>query len=159
MLGIYRACIELALSEGRTSVCYGEECSASVALYSTVPRHPVSMSFTEAGSYVGFLPMEIGSDGLVDFASLRRICDEFISLCKKGQVLSARAVTECPRNTLSKMSGTLCARLDEKGKVLEDISCKGIVFETREKDSSRIIGRVAFTAENRPENEQNDANC
>lgn len=159
ILGIYRVCVELAISEGYTNVTYGNTRRASTALYATAPRVPISAHFARMGSNICFLPLGTGSDGLVDFASLRRITDTFIGLYKSGKVISARPVTSSIAQTLDTMRTDLCASLSENGKAIASIPCRGILFETADKDPTDVIGNVIEIAKNIDTKDQNNAIC
>lgn len=142
ILGVYRAGVELAVSEGLTEVRYKDGRSLSGVLYASAPRRPLSAEFTGAGNFVGFLPLEIGEDGMVDFVSLRRICDRFTALCLAGRVYSARAVVSEPSAVITEMSHRVTAELTDNGQIIANTPCRGILFETELSDIDEIIGRT-----------------
>ncbi|MBQ8849368.1 MAG: hypothetical protein IJ011_03425 [Clostridia bacterium] len=142
ILGVYRVCVELALSEGVTDVRYGERTALTSALYATAPRSDISAKFVKSGSRLVFLALGTGADGLVDFGALRRTCDSFTELCKKCKVLSASAVTTRISDSIEKMGGEFTAALSENGKLIADTPCRGILIETDDGSLSDVIGEV-----------------
>ena len=158
ILGAYRVGVELAFSDGLTETSYKTERKLTSVLYASAPRTPVAASLTTDGSYVGFLPLEKSDDGLVDFASLRRVCDRFCELKLKGKILSARAVTDEPSATVKKMENGFKVTFTENGKLAANTPCKGILFETADRGLEGIIGQTENPAADPDETAEN-ANC
>lgn len=142
ILGVYRVGVELALMDGRTDVRYTDRRRLGCALYATAPRTDMRSRFVSEDSYIGFLPIESRGDGLVDFGSLRRVCDEFIRLVRRGAVLSARAVTKSPIEAIGTMEGDMVAELSENGEIIARTPCKGILVESSVSLKNNAIGRL-----------------
>ena len=145
ILGVYRVGVELALMDGHTEVRYTDRRRLGCALYASASRTDMRSRFVSEDSYVGFLPLESRGDGLVDMASLRRVCDEFIKLVRRGAVLSARAVTKAPIETIGDMEGDMVAELSENGRIIAKTPCKGILFESSINLKNNAIGRLKRT--------------
>ncbi len=158
ILGAYRVGVELAFSEGMTETSYKNERKLTSVLYASAPRTPVAAALTTEGSYIGFLPLEKSDDGLVDFDSLRRVCDSFCELKIKGKILSARAVTDEPSKTVKVMEKELQVALTENGKLVANTPCRGILFETADESIEGIIGRTE-KPESNADKAAEDANC
>ena len=146
ILGAYRVGVELAVSEGYTEVRYGDRRRLSCALYASEPRQPVSAKAV-GGNSLCFLALDVGEDGLVDFASLRRICDRFIALGKAGRIVSARAVLNEPSAVIAEMAGSVGVELTDNGQIIANTPSRGILFETTALDIDEIIGRTVISEE------------
>lgn len=93
-LGAYRVGMELATPVGEASVIYAENGSSLFCTaYAVKPRIYTADSAESAEGEVYFMPVAKGNDGLIDFSDLRRVCDRFAALYKKGRVIRASAVT------------------------------------------------------------------
>ncbi len=142
ILGAYRVGIELAFSEGMTKLIYKKRRALLSVLYAQKPRISIEGTFVNDGSYLAFLSLGRGSDGMVDFSELRRVCDSFTELCKKGRVLSATAVIGSLSDAVGSMGGKLHAELFEGTEYAADAKCKGLLFETDCHEGLNIIGKV-----------------
>lgn len=143
ILGLYRVTMELASPTSYSDIRYtakdrGMLCSA----YAMRPKETVGRSFTSAGNKICLLSIAESSDGSVSFNELRRVCDKFYDLVRKGLVLSSVAVTGSATDALDSMSGELTYTLSEGSDYLKDGSFKGILFEVSDAKKLRSVAEV-----------------
>ena len=146
ILGTYRAAMELAIPTSYSNVRYTDNkrgilCTA----YAMPSKYTVGRCFKEEDHKVCFLGVTNDYDGFIDYKDLRRVCDYFFDLCKRGIVVSARPVTGKATDALDKMCGTLGYKLYPDNDYFYKLNYHGFVFEVIDSYKLHDIGDIVKT--------------
>jgi hypothetical protein len=148
ILGAYRPAIELASPCAFTSVSYaGGKRELMYTAFAPAPKNIPSDKFSAAGNKLYLLPLKTGENGMTDFASLRKISDEFFDLYRDGKILSSTVVRGALGDAVNDMCHTLGATVYDSDDNA-DCSIVGILFEAANARKLKAIGEVTSASEN-----------